>query len=151
MNDGDVLAIRQRIRAGDLFTPGGNSRLGTIGAWPTTKISPAGIRDLIGPDPELTEKKMFGGLAFLIRGHMAISASGQGGVLVQVDPGRSAGLVATTKAATAVMQGREMPGWLRVSPEDLASDDDLSRWVDIGIGYARSLPPKQPGSRKPKK
>ncbi|HLN70411.1 MAG TPA: TfoX/Sxy family protein [Streptosporangiaceae bacterium] len=86
------------------------------------------IRDLIGPDPELTEKKMFGGLAFLIRGHMAISASGQGGVLVHVDPGRSAGLVATTKATTAVMQGREMPGWLRVSPGDLASDDDLSRW-----------------------
>jgi hypothetical protein len=49
------------------------------------------------------------------------------------------------------MQGREMPGWLRVSPEDLASDDDLSRWVDIGIEHARSLPPKQPASRKPKK
>jgi hypothetical protein len=108
------------------------------------------IRDLIGPDPELTEKKMFGGLAFLIRGHMAISASGQGGVLVHVDPGRSADLVATTSAAPAVMQGREMPGWLRVSPEDLASDDDLSRWVDIGIGYARSLPPKRPASRRPK-
>ena len=111
----------------------------------------ARIRDLIGADPELTEKKMFGGLAFLIRGHMAISASGQGGVLVHVDPGRSAGLVATTKATTAVMQGREMPGWLRVSREDLASDDDLSRWVDIGIGHARSLPPKQPAGRKPKK
>jgi TfoX N-terminal domain len=109
------------------------------------------IRDLIGPDPELTEKKMFGGLAFLIRGHMAISASGQGGVLVHVDPGRSAGLVATTGAAVAVMQGREMPGWLRVGPEDLASDDALPRWVDIGIGYARSLPPKQPARRKPGK
>ncbi len=108
------------------------------------------IRDLIGPDPELTEKKMFGGLAFLIRGHMAISASGQGGVLVHVDPERSGDLVATTKAMTAVMQGREMPGWLRVSPEDLASDDDLSRWVDIGIGHAQSLPPKQAASRKPK-
>ena len=89
---------------------------------------------------------MFGGLAFLIRGHMAISASGQGGVLVHVDPGRSGDLVATT----AVMQGREMPGWLRVSPEGLASDDGLSRWVDIGIGYARSLPPK-PAGKKPKK
>ena len=108
------------------------------------------IRDVIGPDPELTEKKMFGGLAFLIRGHMAISASGQGGVLVRVDPGRSGDLVATTTATTAVMQGREMPGWLRVSPEDLASDDGLSRWVDIGIGYARSLPPK-PAGAKPKK
>jgi len=109
------------------------------------------IRDLIGPDPELTEKKMFGGLAFLIRGHMAISASGQGGVLVHVDPGRSAGLVATTKATAAVMQGREMPGWLRVGLEDLASDDDLSRWVDIGIEHARSLPPKQPAGRRPGK
>ena len=111
----------------------------------------ARIRDLIGPDPELTEKKMFGGLAFLIHGHMAISASGQGGVLVHVDPGRSAGLVAATGATIAVMQGREMPGWLRVSPEDLASDDDLSRWVEIGIGHARSLPPKQPAKAKPTK
>jgi hypothetical protein len=110
----------------------------------------ARMRDLIGPDPDLTEKKMFGGLAFLIRGHIAISASGQGGVLVHVDSGRSAGLVATTKAATAVMQGREMPGWLRVGPEDLASDD-LSRWVDIGVGHARSLPPKQPAKNKLKK
>ena len=83
------------------------------------------IRDLIGPDPELAERKMFGGLAFLIRGHMAISASGQGGVLVHVDPVRSVGLVATTTATTAVMQGREMPGWLRISVEDLVSDDDL--------------------------
>jgi hypothetical protein len=109
------------------------------------------IRDLIGPDPEVTEKKMFGGLAFLIRAHMAISVSGEGGVLVHVDPGRSAGLVATTTATTAVMQGREMPGWLRVGAEDLASDDDLSRWVDIGVGHARSLPPKPPAGRKPGK
>ena len=113
------------------------------------------IRMLISGDPALaaalTEKKMFGGLAFLIRGHMAISASGQGGVLVHVDPGRSADLVATTRATTAVMQGREMPGWLRVSPEDLASDDDLSRWVDIGVGHARSLPPKQAAKNKPTK
>jgi hypothetical protein len=108
----------------------------------------ARIRDLIGPDPDLTEKKMFGGLAFLIRGHMAISASGQGGVLVHVDPGQSGDLVATTGATTAVMQGREMPGWLRVGPEDLASDGDLSRWVDIGVGHARSLPPKQPAKNK---
>jgi TfoX N-terminal domain len=107
----------------------------------------ARIRDLIGPDPDLTEQKMFGGLAFLIRGHMAISAGGQGGVLVHVDPGRSGDLVATTGATTAVMRGREMPGWLRVGPEDLASDDDLSGWVEIGVGHARSLPPK----KKPRK
>ena len=103
------------------------------------------IRDLIGPDPELTEKKMFGGLAFLIRGHMAISASGQGGVLVHCHPERTGALVATT--TVAVMQGREMPGWLRVSAGDCATDDDLSPWVDIGIAHARSLPPKKPAGK----
>lgn len=101
------------------------------------------IRGLIGPDPELTEKKMFGGLAFLIRGHMAISASGQGGVLVHVDPERSAELTASTAATVAVMQGREMPGWLRVAAEAVATDDDLSPWVETGIAHARSLPPKE--------
>jgi TfoX N-terminal domain len=100
------------------------------------------IRDLIGPDPELTEKKMFGGLTFLIRGHMAISASGQGGVLVNCHRERSDDLVATTAASVAVMRGREMPGWLRVSAGDLATDDDLSPWVEIGIAHARSLPPR---------
>jgi TfoX N-terminal domain len=105
------------------------------------------IRDLIGPDPELTEKKMFGGLAFLIRGHMAISASGQGGVLVHVAPGRTADLVATTAAAVAVMRGREMPGWLRVGAGDCATDDALSPWVEIGIEHARSLPPKKPAGK----
>jgi hypothetical protein len=103
----------------------------------------ARIRDLIGPDPELTEKKMFGGLAFLIHGNMAISASGQGGVLVHVDPARTDELVATTKATIAVMQGREMDGWLRVSPADLGADDELSRWVRLGTDYARSLPAKK--------
>jgi len=105
------------------------------------------IRDLIGPDPDLTEKKMFGGLAFLIRGHMAISASGQGGVLVHVDPGRSGDLMATTRATTAVMQGREMPGWLRVSPEDLASDDDLSGWWKSASGTHGRCRPSSPRTR----
>lgn len=108
------------------------------------------IRDLIGPDPELTEKKMFGGLAFLIRGHMAISASREGGVLVHVDPARTDALVATTTATIAVMQGREMSGWLRVGAGDVLGDDGLSPWVEIGIGHARSLPPKQ-SRRKPRK
>lgn len=105
------------------------------------------IRDLIGPDPELTEKKMFGGIAFLIRGHMAISASGQGGVLVHADPEQSDTLVAATGASIAVMRGREMPGWLRVDAVDLATDDDLSPWVEIGIAHARSRPPK-PSAKK---
>ena len=85
---------------------------------------------------------MFGGLAFLIRGHMAISASGQGGVLVHVAASRSDELVATTAATVAVMRGREMPGWLRVAADSVLTDDDLSPWVETGIAYARSLPPK---------
>jgi hypothetical protein len=99
------------------------------------------IRDIIGPDPELTEKKMFGGLAFLIRGHLAITASGQGGILVHVPRERTDQLVATTPATVAVMRGREMSGWLRVAPDDLPGDDELSPWIELGIAYARSLPP----------
>jgi hypothetical protein len=102
----------------------------------------ARIRDLIGPDPELTEKRMFGGLSFLIRGHMAISASGQGGVLVHVDPRLTDDLVARSAATIAVMRGREMDGWLRVSAEHLTTDDDLEPWVEAGVARARSLPPK---------
>jgi hypothetical protein len=100
------------------------------------------IRQLIGNDPELTEKKMFGGLAFLIRGNMAIAASGQGGAMVRVDPAQSDALEATTTARLVQMRGRDMPGWLRVSSDDLRTDDQLAPWIEIGTGYARSLPPK---------
>jgi TfoX N-terminal domain len=100
------------------------------------------VRDLIGPDPELTERKMFGGLSFLIRGHMAISASRLGGVMLHVPLERSDELVATTPAVLVEMRGREMPGWLRIGADHLASDDDLSPWVELGIEHARSLPPK---------
>ena len=101
------------------------------------------IRALLAPDPGLTEKKMFGGLAFLVGGNMAVAASGQGGVLVRVDPAASAGLVATTSARPAVMRGREMPGWLRVGGEDIADERELARWVELGTAYARSLPAKR--------
>jgi hypothetical protein len=100
------------------------------------------IRQLIGSDPDLTEKKMFGGLAFLIRGNMAIAASSEGGAMVRVDPAQSDALVATTKSTLMNMRGRDMPGWLRLSSDDLRTDDRLASWVEIGTGYARSLPPK---------
>jgi hypothetical protein len=100
------------------------------------------IRQLIGSDPELTEKKMFCGLAFLILGNMAIAASSEGGAMVRVDPAQSDALVETTKATLVNMRGRDMPGWLRVSSDDLRTDDRLALWVEIGTGYARSLPPK---------
>lgn len=116
--------------------------LATIGRMAYDEALAQRIRYLIGPDPELTEKKMFGGLAFLVRGHLAISASGQGGILLRVDPEQSDELVKTTRATVAIMRGREMPGWLRVSAEHLATDEDLSPWVELGIAYARSLPPQ---------
>ena len=100
------------------------------------------IRALIGDEPSLTEKKMFGGLAFLFGGNMAIGASGQGGILVRADPDESDTLVATTRARPMEMRGREMRGWLRVDAEDVTADGDLARWVDLGSTYARSLPPK---------
>ena len=100
------------------------------------------IRELIGADPDLTEKKMFGGLAFLIGGNMAIAASGQGGVLVRVDPEDSAELVASTAAEPMEMRGRQMDGWLRVAAEDVRADAQLATWVAIGTTYARTLPEK---------
>jgi hypothetical protein len=105
------------------------------------------IRLLIGQDAglteNLTEKKMFGGLAFLIGGNMAIAASRQGGILVRVAPEQSGALTATTPASVAEMRGRPMPGWLRVSSADLDTDEDLAAWVERGTSYARSLPSKR--------
>jgi TfoX/Sxy family transcriptional regulator of competence genes len=100
------------------------------------------IRELVAGQPNLTEKKMFGGLAFLIGGNMAIAASGQGGLLVRVDPDESDELVSRTEATTMVMRGREMRGWLRVTSEHLRTDPQLAKWVERGTAYARSLPPK---------
>jgi len=100
------------------------------------------IRDRIGATPDLTEKKMFGGLAFLVGGNMAVAASGQGGLLVRVDPAESGELVAASNARPMEMRGRQMPGWLRVDSDDVRSDAALAEWVDRGVKYARSLPPK---------
>jgi TfoX/Sxy family transcriptional regulator of competence genes len=101
------------------------------------------IRELLGAEYGLTEKKMFGGLAFLIGGNMAVAASGQGGVLVRVDPAQSERLVATTNARLMEMRGRRMQGWLRVDLEDVRTKRQLARWVEIGLTYARSLPAKR--------
>jgi TfoX/Sxy family transcriptional regulator of competence genes len=101
------------------------------------------IRELIGTEPALTEKKMFGGLAFLIGGNMAVAASGQGGIMVRVDPEESDTLVDKTNAYPAVMRGRPMQGWLRVDAEHLRTKPQLAKWVELGTKYARSLPPKR--------
>jgi TfoX/Sxy family transcriptional regulator of competence genes len=101
------------------------------------------IRELIAGETGVTEKKMFGGLAFLIGGNMAIAASGQGGILVRIDPTTSDSLVATTKAQVAVMRGRPMAGWLRVDADQLRERRQLAKWVERGATYARSLPTKR--------
>jgi TfoX/Sxy family transcriptional regulator of competence genes len=100
------------------------------------------IRELVAGRPGVTEKKMFGGLAFLIGGNMAVSASGRGGVMVRVDPEASDALVAETDASLVEMRGREMRGWLRVASEHVATQPELARWVELGTAYAGSLPPK---------
>lgn len=98
------------------------------------------IRFLIGAGPGITEKAMFGGLAFLVGGNLAISASGQGGALVRVGPDAASALAETSNATVAVMGGRTMPGWLRVSAADPDADDQLAAWVTRSVSYARSLP-----------
>ena len=101
------------------------------------------IRELVGSEPGISEKKMFGGLAFLIGGNMAVAASGQGGVLVRVDLAQTDTLLETTNARLMEMRGRPMRGWLRVDSEDLRTKRQLARWVNLGTTYARSLPPKR--------
>jgi TfoX/Sxy family transcriptional regulator of competence genes len=101
------------------------------------------IRERLGDDAGVAERKMFGGLAFLVGGNMAVAASGQGGLLVRVDPAESDQLVAETNARPMEMRGREMQGWLRVDSDDVRTAPALARWVELGVAYARSLPAKQ--------
>jgi TfoX/Sxy family transcriptional regulator of competence genes len=100
----------------------------------------ARIRDLVADETGLTEQKMFGGLAFLVKGNMAVAASGQGGLLIRVDPAASAELVESTPAMEMEMRGRRMAGWLRLDSADVEAEDQLSTWVDRGVSFARSLP-----------
>jgi hypothetical protein len=99
------------------------------------------IRELLAGEA-VTEKQMFGGLAFLIGGHMSVSASGRGGLMVRVDPEESDALVAREHVSLMIMRGREMPGWLRVDDEGVRTKRQLEPWVRRGVAYARSLPPK---------
>jgi hypothetical protein len=105
------------------------------------------VRTVITQTHTVTEQKMFGGLAFLIGGNMAVAASGQGGLLVRVDPAESDRLIATTKAEEMIMRGRPMTGWLRVAAPDVRTGPQLRKWVTLGAGYAASLPPKPPKQR----
>ena len=100
------------------------------------------IRELIAKEPNVTEKKMFGGLAFLINGNMSVAASGQGGLMLRCDPDQTDALLEKPHAKRFEMRGREMQGWLRVDDEGIRTKRQLEPWVRTGVGYARSLPPK---------
>lgn len=100
------------------------------------------IRELIAGDPDVTEKRMFGGLAFLAGGHMAVAASGQGGLMVRVEPEDTEALLGIPHAGPMEMRGRELDGWLRVAEEGVRTKRQLEPWVKRGVAYARSLPAK---------
>jgi hypothetical protein len=100
------------------------------------------IRAVVGREHGLSEKAMFGGLAFLINGNMSVSASGRGGLMLRCDPATSEEHVASPHVERMIMRGREMDGWLRVDTRGIESDVELQRWVRVGVDYAKSLPPK---------
>lgn len=101
------------------------------------------IRELVAGEPGVDEKRMFGGLAFLVGGNMSVAASGQGGLLVRVGPAQSDDLLDEPHVEPFVMRGRAMRGWLRVEPDGVLSTSQLEPWVRRGVAFARSLPPKR--------
>ncbi len=106
------------------------------------------IRDLLEPERGLTEKKMFGGLAFMIDGNMTVSVSGRGGLMLRVNPQDLTEHLQEPHADTFEMRGRVMSGWLRVEPAGVQTDEDLERWVAVGVDFARSLGPKRPTRKR---
>lgn len=100
------------------------------------------IRAVVGDEPGVTERKMFGGLGFMFNGNMGVAAASEGSLMVRVDPADGAALVERDGYAPMQMRGREMTGWLLVAPEALAEDEQLAEAIAIGAAYARSLPPK---------
>jgi hypothetical protein len=100
------------------------------------------IRDLVAGEDDVREQRMFGGLAFLIGGNMSVAASGEGGILVRVDPEETEALLREPHTRPMEMRGRSMDGWLRVDADGVAERDALEPWVRRGVAYARSLPPK---------
>ena len=100
------------------------------------------VRDVLTGEPGVTERPMFGGLAFLINGHLAVSASSKGGLLVRVDPARTATLLDAPRVQRFEMRGRKMDGWLHVQAAAVNAEHDLERWITRAVEYTRSLPAK---------
>jgi TfoX/Sxy family transcriptional regulator of competence genes len=100
------------------------------------------VRERVGREPGIAERRMFGGLAMMVDGNMAVVVRGVGGLMVRVDPAESEQLQTGLGVQAAVMRGRPLRGWITVDPSACAKDVDLGRWVDRGVRYARSLPSK---------
>ncbi|MFD6612572.1 TfoX/Sxy family protein [Micromonospora chalcea] len=100
------------------------------------------VRELLGPEPGITERRMFGGLAMMLRGNMAVVVRGAGGLMVRVDPAEADSARGEPGAEATVMRGKEMRGWVTVSPDACERDGDLARWDDRGVRSARTLPAK---------
>jgi len=100
------------------------------------------IRDALAHEPDVVERKMFGGLAFLIRGNMTVVASSKGGLMIRADPTTTAHLVQTTSAEFAEMRGRQMRGWLHIDGETLQSETELDPWINRALDYSSTLPQK---------
>lgn len=101
------------------------------------------IRELIASEPDVSEQAMFGGLAFLIGGKMSVAVSGQGGLMVRVDPEETDALLAKPHAQPFEMRGRAIKGWLHIDPEGVRTKRQLEPWVKRGVAFARSLPSKR--------
>ncbi len=99
------------------------------------------IRELLADVPVI-EKRMFGGLAFLVGGHIAVAASGKGGLMARVDPKEQEALLGRAHVKPFEMRGRALDGWLRVDAEGLRTKRALEPWVKRGLAVARSLSPK---------
>ena len=99
------------------------------------------LRELLA-DETVTERKMFGGLAFLLNGHMSVSASGRGGLLARIDPGDTEAVLKRAHVSRMEMGGRQMDGWVRVAPEALKTKRELAAWVKRSVAFVKTLPPK---------
>src|SRR5665213_884223 len=100
------------------------------------------LRELLADEEAVTEKKMFGGLAFLLHGRMSVSASRSGGLLVRIDPAETDAALARPHVELMKMGGRTMEGWIIVAPDGLKTKRELAAWVKRSVAYARTLPPK---------